>query len=158
MYPIPWFAIFFISMPQTILVIKLGFKLFNLEEMNIWNCCMVALPVGLATYFLRSTSLIPGIHTLIIIALITTLLTILSNTHFCHLLASIMLGSMIMGVIEGIWCPLFLRLSSYTLSDLAVNPWLNILGYIPILVIALIILILIRHHNFIVYDLNTQRL
>lgn len=155
MFALPWYSIILISIPQTILIIKLGFELFNLQ-VNFWRCLTIALLVGVITYFLRRSLIIPGIHTIAIIIIIAIFVTVLNKGNILHNLASVLLGSMIMGVIEGVWCPLFLSLTSYSIGDLALYPWLNIAGFMPILLMTSLIYILVRKYKFVIYNLGSK--
>ncbi len=155
MFGLPWYSIILISIPQTTLIIELGFNLFNLQ-MDFKRCLIIALLVGVITYFLRRSPIAAGIHTLLLIIIITAFVTLINNGKVMHNLASIMLGSMIMGGFEGVWCPLFLSLTSHSAQDLSLNPWLNIAGFMPILLITFIIYILIRKHSLILYDLGQK--
>lgn len=157
MYPLTWYEIIFISVPQSIFVLKIGFELFNLN-IDLWRCFIISLVVGFVTYFLRSSLAIPGIHTIIIIIVITLLATGLNKGSVLFNLAAVFLGSIIMGVIEGVCCPLFLRLTSYSVEDLANDPLLNITGFLPVLVLGLIIYILMRRYSFVIYDLSNKGL
>ena len=50
MYSVPWYAIVLIAVPQTILIIKIGFGLFNLQ-VHARQCLLVTLIVSVVTYF-----------------------------------------------------------------------------------------------------------
>jgi len=152
MFPLPWYSIILISIPQTILIIKLGFSLFHLQ-IDFRRCLTIALLIGIVTYLLRRSSIIPGLHTIILIIFMAAFVTLLNKGNIFYSLASIILGTMIMGIIEGLWCPLFLRLTSHSLEDLVLYPWLNIAGFMPILLVTFIIYIFIQKYNFVIYDL-----
>ncbi|MDD3270940.1 MAG: hypothetical protein PHR04_02415 [Syntrophomonadaceae bacterium] len=124
--------------------------------MDFRRCLIIALLVGVITYALRRSSMVAGGHTILLITIIIILVSLINKSNILHNMASIMLGSMIMGAIEGVWCPLFLSLTSHSLEDLAIYPWINIACFMPILVVALIIYILIRKHSFVVYNLNPK--
>jgi len=155
MFALPWYSIFLISIPQTFLIIHLGFQLFNLR-MDFRRCLLIALLVGIVTYFLRRAPILAGIHTVLLIIVIAAFITLINKGNALYNLASVMLGTMIMGVIEGVWCPLFLRLTSHSVKDLALNPWLDIACFIPILGATFIIDIVIRKHSFIIYNLGQK--
>ena len=155
MFSLPWYSIILISIPQTILIIKLGFELLHLQ-VDFRRCLAIALLVGVITYFLRRSSITPGIHTILIIIIITIFVTVINKANILHNLASIILGSMIMGVIEGVWCPLFLSLTFHSVEDLALYPWLNIAGFMPVLLATFIIYMLIRKYNFVIYNLGKK--
>lgn len=153
MFALPWYSIVFISVPQSILIIALGFALFNLKT-DFWRCLAIAVITGIITYYLRRSLIIPGIHTVMIILLVAALLTIINKGYFIYNLAAILLGAMILGAIEGMWCPVFLTLTSHSVEDLAHNSWLNIVAFIPVLLLALGLYVLVTKRKIIVYDLN----
>lgn len=155
MFSLPWYSIILISIPQTILIIKLGFELFNLQ-VDFRRCLTIALLVGVVTYYLRRSSILAVGHTVLLIIIITVFVTVINKGNILANLASVLLGSMMMGVIEGVWCPLFLSLTSHSIEDLALYPWLNIAGFTPILLVTLILYILIRKFNFIIYNLDQK--
>ncbi|MDD2586786.1 MAG: hypothetical protein PHT79_09800 [Syntrophomonadaceae bacterium] len=153
MFPLPWYAIILVSIPQTILAIKLGFELFGFK-IEIRNCLFVAVVTGIATYFLRQSSLFTGVHTVILIITVALLVTVIKRFNIWHSLACSLLGYMIIGVVEGICLPAFLYLTSTPITDLATNPWLNILSFLPIFLTLVILYILVVNKNLVVYNLN----
>lgn len=155
MFALPWYSILLISIPQTIFSILIGFQLFNLR-LDFRKCLIVAIGVGIVTYFLRGTLVIPGIHTVLIILLMVILITLINRGGMLYNFLAVILGSMILGVIEGVWCPLILRLTFRSIQDLALNPWLNIALFIPVLLAAAMIYIIIHRQNFYIYDLNQK--
>lgn len=155
MFALPWYSILLISIPQTIVSILIGFQLFNLR-LDFKKCLVVAIVVGIVTYFLRGTLVIPGIHTVLIILVMVISITLINRGGILYNFLAVMLGSMILGVIEGVWCPLFLSLVSHSIRDLALNPWLNIACFIPVLLLVAAIYILIRRHDFYIYNLNQK--
>jgi hypothetical protein len=120
------------------------------------KCLIVAIGVGIVTYFLRGTFAIPGIHTVLIILLMVISITLINRGNILYNFLAVMLGSMILGVIEGVWCPLFLGITHLSIRDLAIYPWLNIACFIPVLLLAVMIYILICRQGFYIYDLNQQ--
>jgi len=117
---------------------------------------IVAIVVGIVTYYLRRTVVIPGIHTVLIILVMVISFTLINRGGMLYNFLAVMLGSMILGVIEGVWCPLFLSIASLSIRDLAIYPWLNIACFIPVLLLAAAIYILIRRHDFYIYNLDRK--
>lgn len=153
MFYIPWYSILFLTIPQLFITIKLGMKLFNLEINNM-ICLFISALVGCAVYFLRETSITPGLHTIIGVLMMSLLAALLSKTNIGSALVSILLGAVILGIIEGAWLPILLKITSSTLKDLEIHPWLNIVGYYPILAAAIIIYFIVKYQNFILFDLK----
>lgn len=155
MFALPWYSIILISIPQIILIILLGFQLFNLP-VDLKKSLTTALLVGIVTYFLRRSSVAPGVHTVLMILLITIFIAVLNKNNFLHSLAATFLGTMIMGVVEGVWCPLFLAWTHHTVNDLALYPWLNIAGFMPILLFTFVLYIVMIKYDFVIYDLYAK--
>lgn len=155
MFPIPWYAILLISIPQTVLVIKLGFELFGIK-VGFKAALLVALMAGLATFFLRQSHIIPGLHTVMLIIIVATLVTSFMHVHIWHSLVASLLGFMILGVIEGLWLPVLLSLTSNTVQDLILNPWLNIIGFQPVTLIALCFYIIVIKRKLTIFKLGDE--
>lgn len=155
MFPIPWYAVLFISIPETILIIRLGFILFNLRIE--WRETILAfIFIGIVSYFLLRLSLIPGVHTLILIFITTLIISWLGKENIWYSLIAIMCGAMIMGVTENVVISVELMLISKTAGDLSSNPWLNIAVFEPILVFIALIFFLMKRSKRILYDLNPK--
>ncbi|NLB88961.1 MAG: hypothetical protein GX790_07025 [Syntrophomonadaceae bacterium] len=155
MFAIPWYAILLISIPQTILVIKIGFELFGIK-IDFKTAILVAIITGFITYFLRQSHVLPGIHTLALIFTVTLLVSFLARIYIWHSLVGSLLGFMILGVIEGLWLPFFLDLTSHTVESLNLYPWLNIIGFQPITIIAILIYLLILKNNLVIFKLGEE--
>lgn len=156
MFPIPWYAILLISIPQTILVVKIGFELFGIK-IGFKTAILVALITGIITYFLRQSHILPGVHTLALILTVTLLVSILARINIGYSLVASLLGFMILGVIEGLWLPFFLSLTSHTIESLVLYPWLNIIGFQPITVIAILIYLMIIKNNLVIFTLGEEK-
>lgn len=153
MFRIPWYAILLMTIPQIFLAVKLGMRLFNLE-INKQKCLWIAFIGGYALYYLRILDITPGIHTVLTALVVTLLVTVLNKTNIGYAFVSVLLGFLILGVIEGAWLPFLLRLTSSSISDLALHPWLNIFGFYPILSVATIIYFLAKYKKFVLFDLQ----
>jgi len=155
MFPIPWYAVLFISIPQTVLIIQLGFLLFNLR-IEWRETVLASIFIGIITYFLLRLSIIPGAHTLILIFITTLMISWLSKVNVWYSLIAIMCGAMIMGVIENVVISLMLILIPKTVSDLSIHPWLNIAVFLPTLFLVSSIFFLVKKSKSVLYDLNVK--
>lgn len=73
MFPIPWYAIILITIPQAFLVIDIGSRLFNVQIK--WQDILAAsLIIGIPEYFYRKYFAFPGLNT---IALLLTMIAVL---------------------------------------------------------------------------------
>lgn len=153
MFKIPWYTVLLLSIPQAFILIKLGMRLFNLDIKNK-ICFYIAVLEGCALYFLRQASITPGLHTIIGVLLMGLLVALLNKTNIGSALVAVLLGAIILGVIEGAWLPILLKITSSTLKDLEIHPWLNIIGYYPILAVAVIIYVIVESKKFVLFDLK----
>ncbi|MDD2587191.1 MAG: hypothetical protein PHT79_10615 [Syntrophomonadaceae bacterium] len=65
---------------------------------------------------------------------------------------------MVSGVTEGAVIQLFLLVSSHTADELLVNPGLNMIAYIPVFIVTLLVFSLIKHFDFVAFDLGKREL
>ncbi|MDD3268808.1 MAG: ATP-binding protein [Syntrophomonadaceae bacterium] len=156
MYPVPWYAIILITIPQTILIIKLGCGLFNIN-INMRQCLLMAIILGVAAYILRRLPLMFGLHTVIMVLVLTALIIVISRIDWGSSFVSVLLGVMIVGVVENTFLPFFLKLTESNVNDLAAQPWLSIAGFWIQFLPVLILYAWIHRHRFIIFDLNASR-
>ncbi|MEN6324833.1 MAG: Spo0B domain-containing protein, partial [Syntrophomonas sp.] len=155
-YSIPWYAVILISIPQTIIIIKLGCGLFNIN-INMRQCAAMALIIGLASYALRRLPLMCGIHTIILVLMLTGLLVLVSKIEWDRSFVSVLLGVMIIGVVENAFLPFFLQLTNLRIDDLASRPGLNIGAFWIQFIPVLLIYAWTYRRRFIIFNLNPAR-
>jgi len=155
LFPIPWYAVLLISIPQTFLIIQLGFLLFNLRIG--WKESVIASGfIGLVAYILPRLPLIPGVHTILLILITALIISWLGKVKIMHSFIAVICGAMIMGVTENVVMSLVLKLISKTVADLAAHPWLNIGVFMPTLLSVTLIFLLVKSKRWVLYDLNTR--
>ncbi len=155
-YPVPWYAIILITIPQTILIIILGCGLFNLK-INLRQCLLMSLIIGLAAYVLRRLPMMFGVHTVILVLVLTVLLVVISKLDWGRSFVSVLLGVMIIGVVENAFLIIFLQLTGIRIDDLAARPWLNIGAFWTQFILVLLIYAWTYKHRLIIFNLNPAR-
>ncbi len=155
MFAIPWYAVIFISIPETLSIIGIGFALFNIN-IALGRSIGAGISVGVVSYFLRLMLIPPGIHIIILTLLLTVAISCFCQIKLCSSFVAVLLGAMILGVIENVITSLALNLTAKTVNDLAANPWLNIEVFLPTLLLASLLYLLIRRLSFVLYDLNMR--
>lgn len=153
MFPIPWFAVIFISIPQTFLIIMIGFTLFNIK-IKLQDAIIATILISILAYFLRRLPIVPGSHTIIIAICLTAVIFVISRINIWYSCISVLLGAMILGVLENAVMPIVLLLISKTVDDLALHPWLNIEVFMPTLLLSILIYWLIKKFDLVLYDLG----
>ncbi|MTI65461.1 MAG: hypothetical protein FH753_02560 [Firmicutes bacterium] len=155
LYPIPWYIALIQTIPETFLIIQIGFRLFNID-IKIKENIYISFIVAIAAYFIRKYIEIFGLHTIIQILLIIILVCILTKLNFFISSIGIFMGTLLTGIIQNITIPLLLDILSFTTNDLAIKPWLNVLFYLPTGIITLIIYIILRRVRFYIIDLKPE--
>ncbi|MDD3023873.1 MAG: Spo0B domain-containing protein, partial [Syntrophomonadaceae bacterium] len=156
MYPIPWYVVILISIPQTFLIIKLGGGLFNIN-INMRQCSIMAVIICILAYLLRQMPLMFGLHTVILVLVLTVLLVVLSRIDWGRSFVAVLLGIMIVGVVENAFLPFFLHITSSNVADLATKPWLNIVGFSIEFIVVIMIYLWLQKRRFFIFDLNLDR-
>lgn len=155
MFPINWLEILLISVPQTFLIIAIGYTLFNIK-IKIQDSIIATTLIILMTYFLRRLPIPPGSHTLILAVSLTLIMAFLGKINITYSFIPIILGALILGIVENVLTPIILSLISRSVDDLIKNPVLNIEVFFPTLVLCTILFYLIKKQNFILYDLRAR--
>lgn len=153
-YFIPWYVAILVSIPETILFLLLGFKLFNLELSKQHLLYLSLLNAGVA-YIVRNLPIFYGIHTLIMIVLLALVGAALSKIKFKSTFIAVLTGGLLLGIIQGMTIPLIFNFTGLNMADSAQNPWLNILFFIPSGFIMLAIYWYIKKYNFVLYNLKS---
>ncbi len=154
--PLPWYIVLLISVPQTFLIIKIGFQLFNLQ-LSYSRALMLSFIVGILAVFARELPLPFGVHTIILIVFSALLTVVVTGINLWHCFISILTGTLILGVLEGVLLPIFLKITATTTDSLALNPWLNILYFMPLSIIMIFFYLLAKKHNYVIFDLSLDR-
>lgn len=153
---LPWYIVLLVSVPQTFLIIMLGFQLFN-QYISYSRALLLSLIIGILTIFARELPLPFGVHTIILIGISTLLAAIIIRTNLWHCFISILSGALILGVLEGVLLPIFLKITATTTDDLVLKPWLNIVYFLPLGIIAAIFYLFAKRRNYVIFDLGLDR-
>lgn len=156
MFPIPWYVIFCISAPETLLIIQTGFSLFNIKVG--WRVSIiVAICMGLISSILPRILFIPGITTVLLIIFTGITMAWLGKVEIMSSFIAVICGAVITGSIENFVTYAALRLLAKNMSDLSVHPWLNFAVFMPTLLLLTVILLLVKKYRWILYDLSGER-
>ncbi len=153
---LPWYIVLLISVPQTFLIVKIGFQLFNLH-VSCSKAILLSLVVSIAAIFARELSLPFGVHTIILVVSSTLLATVVIGMNLWHCFIAILSGTLILGVLEGALLPVLLKITAATTDSLALEPWLNIVYFLPLGIIAAIFYLLAKKRNYVIFDLGLDR-
>lgn len=146
LYPIPWYNVLLISIPELFLVITLGFALFDIKISPKQVLLIASLASGLV-YLIRLVNTINGVQALLGIIITIVLSFIITRKPFWKISAAIISGSTIAAVLQSIYAPIFFSLTKTTIHSLSTSPRLNLYFFIPEAAAMLVFCILIFNYR-----------
>jgi len=155
MHAIPWYIALLISGPQTILIIEFGFRLFNIYP-KVKDILLLSVIVAIFSYLLRSLPIPYAFNTLLLIALLSLCAFFICNIDIRYCFISVTLGVMIYGVLESLLLPLIMQLLRLSFDELIINPKFNLIAFLPILLVAVVMLGFIIKKDIVLYDLGSE--
>ncbi len=153
MFAIPWTVIIFVSIPELFLTLGIGSRLFN-YHIATRNLIIISLCSGFLEYFYRLYLGFPWFNALALLITITALTSLLNHVEWWKTGIFVLLGAVIVVGIEAFCDSIMFSLMDLNYRDLAAQPWMNIITYIPSLVISISLLYFIRKKNLVLYNLK----
>lgn len=156
MLSIPWYISVFVSIPEAVLIVLVGFKSFNLDikPQQLFTISVIS---AVSTYILRRTLVIFGLHTIAALFILILVCWIMTKIEFWKLVISITFGVTISGVLQSITVPILFKVMSLTMAQIINNPKLNLILFVPEGVILAIIVMIIGKFDLYIYDLNWNK-
>lgn len=151
MFPIPWYVVLLVSIPESFLVIVLGFTLFSLK-ISFKKALLIAIISSLACYLIRLFNTINGFQTLVWSTVMLIFCLLLTRNYVWKVVAAILAGVSISGVIVSVYSPSFFCLTSTTVADLQTKPWLNIYFFLPEAILMTLLYIVVNRFHMSFYN------
>jgi uncharacterized membrane protein YczE len=155
LYPQPWFTDLLVSLPQSYLVIILGFALFGLS-ITASKALSVAVIDALSSHIVHQFPLWFGIHTVIFIAVSVIFCLAVTRYNFVKIAAAILAGTIVVLLLQSIYVPLILLATQTTLSELPFRPWFMVISYTPEPIIMAILYYLAKKYDFQIFNRRAE--
>ncbi len=152
-HSIPWYIALVESVPEAFLCLLLGFKVYNVQ-VSAKNLFIISLFNAVFTYFLRELPILYGLHTVIILIVLTVLTTVIYRVPLLKSFICVLTGILILGIIQFLTLPMLFNIFGVDLSITEVNPWWNFILFIPSGVIMLLMYVINKKFNLVLYDLG----
>lgn len=156
MYPIPWYVALLVSVPETFLILLIGFKLYDID-MPLQTGFIVSVFMGFLAYIVRLFSMPFGLHTLIQITMLVVLISLMTNIKWWQALIANLTGVMITGIFESTLMPFFLMLTGKTIFDFEAQPWLNVLSFLPLALLLTFFYLGMARYDLVVYQFKEDK-
>jgi len=150
---LPWYIVLIVSIPETFFIVRLGFRLFNVD-IDFNKVLILTLITAVLSVFIRKLPLAFGFHTLILTITLVLLCKAMLKMRLWNCFVSILVGVLILGVLESTLLPLFQSVTSTNTESLVIEPWLNVVYTFPLLIVMNILSLLSKRYNLVIFDLN----
>lgn len=155
MNSIPWYEAILISIPQTFLIMALGFGLFNVK-IGVKKSLLIAAAFGIVCYYLKELPISNDLNALILVLLLTLATRFVFLVRIAYCFISVLLGLLVYAVLESLLVPVFLMTTHLSLDSVLKSPFLNIVAFLPIFLVTCIILWLFKRYKIIIFDLSDR--
>lgn len=153
MQHIPWYLVLFISIPQAVLVIYIGFSLCNID-VDFRKCVLCSILFAIASFIVRPLTISLALNTLILTTFLVIATSMMFHIQVKKTVIACLLGIMISGVIESLVIQIILWVDQDLADRLLVDALLNITTYIPVFLVTLAVWLIITRTNFILFELG----
>lgn len=150
---LPWYIVLLVSLPQTFLILKLGFRLFN-REIDFKQALLLSTATAFLSVFIRKLPLVFGYHSFIMMLTLALLTKVVLKIRLWHGLVSVLVGVLILGVLESTLLTFLQSVTSTNAEYLIINPWLNIVYTLPVLLVMYTLYWLAKRYDLVIFDLN----
>ena len=145
--------ILFQSFPEILLLVVLGTTLVG-RKISIKNLLLIVIIMTAISYF--TTKLPGGFRTLGLLLNYIFILLIFSNLRIIEIVLAAILSIVCEGIVEMIYYPTFLYLTSFTTDDIISNSYLRIIGFIPEALILLVFILLLKKYKISILYWNNK--
>lgn len=155
MHAIPLYIALLITVPQTIIILEFGFRLFNIK-ISTKTIILTSIIMAVVCYFLRAFSIPYVLNTLILIVLLSLCVHLVGRIRFRYCFSSVVLGVMIYGMLESLLLPMMIKICGASFEELINDPCFNLISFIPVLLISMLLLGVIIKKDVVLYDFGSE--
>jgi len=152
-FPLEWYLLFLVSIPQTLLVTLVGLSVFNIQ-LPWRKIVAIAFVSGVLAYSVRFIPMVFGFHAFISLIIVTFSATFIGRIKFLYALCAMTVGIAVLAVIESCLLPLFFYHTNIYVETIKANPWHNVMVFLPEAIAMLCLYLLIKKVDFRMWDLN----
>jgi len=119
---------------------------------------MLSALIALVCFFMRNLPISYAANTLILIAILSLCAWIVCKMDIRYCLISVILGVLIYLSLETMLLPLIMQALKISIDELVISPWLNLIAFLPILLISLLLLWFIIKKEIVLYDFGAKEI
>lgn len=153
MISISWWLVLTVGIPESLLMILMGFQLYNLE-VRFNNALAIAGISAVTSYLVRKLPIMFGLHSLIGILVLMSLCWLFTRYPFRKVLYSVLSGFAVMAVTQTVLLPICLALISFDYETVRLYPGVESLIFSVQAIAVGIAYVQFRKHNIFIIDLS----
>ncbi len=111
MISISWYLTLTVGIPESLLMVLVGFQLYNLK-VKIEHAVVIASVSAIISYYVRQLPVVFGVHSLIGIVVLISLCWLFTRLPLYKVIWSVLTGFAVLAVTQSILIPLILWLTS----------------------------------------------
>lgn len=149
----PFYMIFFQSVPETIILIALGLILTGFR--SSWKqILVVAVLVSLSSYFIRAMPLPPGINVFLQLPLMIVFIVLICRIPLVFAMVVSFLGFICISLTETIFNSIIFFITGISVQEAMANPLWRIIYPVPEFIFLIIVILIINHYDIVLYDFS----
>jgi hypothetical protein len=149
----PFYLMVFQSIPETAILIFLGLTLIGVKP-RLKHVLIIALIESLASFLIRSFPLAPGINVFIQLPVLVALTAYICRLHVIYAALASFLGLVGIALTETVFNFIISTISGIPVRQALNNPMLKLLFPIPEFIFLIAIILLLRHYNLVLFDVQ----
>ena len=148
----PFYMIFFQSIPETIILVTLGLILTGFR--SSWRqVLLVAVLVSLSSYFIRGLPLAPGINVFLQLPLMIVFIVLICKIPLVYAMVVSFLGLICINITETIFNGIIFFITGISVQEVMANPLWRIIYPVPEFIFLIVVILIINHYGIVLYDL-----
>jgi len=152
-FPLEWYLLFLVGIPQAFLGLLLGLSLFNIRIPRK-RFVLISFLGGTISFSIRLIPMIFGLHSILNFFIMALLLVTIGKTKVSQAVCSTMAMMVIIAVLESFIVALCFNITGVTYTTLKNNQILMVLFFLPEALLMVIMFLIINRTKFKMWDLN----
>ncbi|WP_432663597.1 hypothetical protein R9X47_23830 [Wukongibacter baidiensis] len=144
----------FVSFPEVLLMLLIGFNLCNIRNIKGSKLLIVAAIQAVVAFLIRMSNIYFGMHTIILTISLYILVVIFFKIKYYKAIIPVFIGMLSQGLLQGIIFGIIEAIWNFEMTNLYFTHSKLIICSIPIFIVSLILLAVIRNTHFFLWDIN----
>lgn len=137
----------FLSFPEAILILLLGFVLTNMR-VEMKKIVLMGSLGAIISFAEKILNFSLGLHTIVQIVTLTIIVSLVLNIYIYKAIVPVLIGIFIQGIAHGLLFSVATQFFNFDYTRLGIDFRIAILFYLPILLISVVLFLIVKKKNF----------